>query len=69
MALSTPTRQRPIRYSVVSAIYNAEKYLDDYFESIIGQTLDFERHIELTMARRTNRPPSLNAGERGTQIT
>jgi len=37
------------KYSVVSAVYGVEKYLDQYFSSIINQTLDFEKHIELIM--------------------
>lgn len=37
------------RYSVVSAVYGVEKYLDEFFESLVRQTLDFERHIELIM--------------------
>ena len=37
------------RYSVVTTIYNAEKYLDEYFNSIVNQTLDFEKHIDLIL--------------------
>lgn len=36
-------------YSVVSAVYNVEDYLDDFFKSLVNQTLDFRRHIELIM--------------------
>ena len=36
-------------YSVISAVYNVEKYLDDYFKSILNQRLDFERNIHLIM--------------------
>lgn len=35
------------RYSVVSAVYNVEEYLDEYFKSLINQTLDFVSGIEL----------------------
>ena len=35
------------QYSVVSAVYNIEKYLDDYFRSIVDQTLIFKKHIHL----------------------
>ncbi len=35
------------RFSVVSAVYNVEKYLDDYFTSLTKQTLDFRAHVEL----------------------
>ncbi|MBN1607008.1 MAG: CDP-glycerol glycerophosphotransferase family protein [Polyangiaceae bacterium] len=37
------------RYSVVSAVYGAAPYLDAFFESLVNQTLDFCRHIELIM--------------------
>ncbi|HEB9420209.1 TPA: CDP-glycerol glycerophosphotransferase family protein [Campylobacter coli] len=33
------------QYVIVSAVYNVEKYLDDYFKSIINQRLDFKRNI------------------------
>ncbi|EAK5229609.1 glycosyltransferase [Campylobacter jejuni] len=32
-------------YAIVSAVYNVEKYLDDYFKSIINQRLDFKNNI------------------------
>jgi len=37
------------KFSVVSAVYGVEKYLDDFFASIINQTLTFEEHIQLIM--------------------
>lgn len=36
-------------YTVVSAVYNSEKYLDDYFESIVNQTLNFKKYIQLIL--------------------
>ncbi|EAI7225019.1 glycosyltransferase [Campylobacter coli] len=33
------------QYTIISAVYNVEKYLNDYFKSIINQRLDFERNI------------------------
>jgi ABC-type polysaccharide/polyol phosphate transport system ATPase subunit/glycosyltransferase involved in cell wall biosynthesis len=36
-------------YSVVTVVYNAEKYLDEYFKSLINQTLDFQKHIFLIL--------------------
>ncbi len=36
-------------YTVVSAVYNVEKYLEEYFRSMIIQSLDFENHINLIM--------------------
>ncbi len=47
---------RPVRrngfsaYTVVTAAYNAEKYLEDYFRTLTGQTLDFKKHIRLILA-------------------
>ncbi|SAK81497.1 glycosyl transferase family 2 [Caballeronia temeraria] len=37
------------RFSVVSAVYNVAPYLDEYFRSVIAQTLDFRSCIELVM--------------------
>lgn len=34
-------------YVIVSAVYNVEKYLDDYFKSIINQRLDFKKNIHI----------------------
>ncbi len=36
-------------YSIVSAVYNVEKYLDTYFESLIAQTIDFRKHLHIIM--------------------
>ncbi|EPS9869776.1 CDP-glycerol:glycerophosphate glycerophosphotransferase, partial [Campylobacter lari] len=33
------------QYTIISAVYNVEKYLDDYFNSIINQRLDFKKNI------------------------
>ena len=37
------------RYTVVSAVYNVAPYLDNFFESLVKQRLDFERNIQLVM--------------------
>lgn len=37
------------QYTVVSAIYNVAPYLDDYFSSLIKQTLFFKKHIHLIL--------------------
>lgn len=43
----------PIKYTgkhsftIVSACYNVEKYLDDYFSSIVGQSLNFKKQIQI----------------------
>lgn len=36
-------------YTVVSAVYNVEKYLDEYFDSIVTQSLNFNKHIQLIL--------------------
>lgn len=52
--LKQAVRKRlPIKYNgknhftIVSACYNVEKYLDEYFESIVAQSLDFKKHIQI----------------------
>ena len=50
--LTTSLKKKPMdqyEYSVVTAVYNVEKYLETYFKSIITQTLNFEDHIYLIM--------------------
>lgn len=43
----------PLKYSgktqftILSAAYNVEKYLDDFFESIVNQSLSFKKHIKI----------------------
>ena len=45
----------PIKYSganyftVVSAVYNVEDYIEDYFENLINQSLNFKKHIKLIL--------------------
>ncbi len=36
-------------YTVVSAVYNVGRYLDDFFASIVRQKLNFKKHIHLVM--------------------
>ncbi|WP_147311513.1 CDP-glycerol glycerophosphotransferase family protein, partial [Cupriavidus taiwanensis] len=46
----SPKRTRGnYRYCVVSAVYNVEKYLNHFFESLVGQRLDFVGNIRLVM--------------------
>ncbi|WP_312267640.1 glycosyltransferase, partial [Neisseria sp.] len=48
-------RHIPIKYNgsniftVVSAVYNVEKYLDQYFHSLTSQSLNFRKHIFLIL--------------------
>ena len=37
------------KYSIVSACYNVSQYIDDFIESIIYQSLDFEKNIQLIL--------------------
>lgn len=46
---AAPATAEPIRFSVISPVYNVEKYLDAFFESVTTQTLDFKSRIELIM--------------------
>lgn len=34
-------------YKIVTSVYNCEKYLDEYFSSIVNQSLDFKKFIEI----------------------
>lgn len=36
-------------FTVVSAVYNVEEYLDDYFESLVNQTLSFKSSIRVIL--------------------
>lgn len=36
-------------YTLVTAVYNVGRYLDDFFKSLVGQKLDFHKHIKLIM--------------------
>ena len=36
-------------YTVVSAVYNVEKYLDEYFESLVNQSLNFKKYIQIIL--------------------
>lgn len=50
---STPARERRkstgIRYSVISAVYGVEQYLEQYFNSMVKQTVNFTDSVELIM--------------------
>lgn len=37
------------KFTVVSAVYNVDKYLDKYFESLVNQRLDFKNNIQLVL--------------------
>ena len=48
LPLPSPTSTRN-RYSVVSAVYNVEAYLEEFFESMARQSLSLDHSIELIM--------------------
>lgn len=35
------------QFTIVTAIYNVSLYLDDFFESIVSQSYDFKKHIQI----------------------
>jgi len=37
------------KYTVVSAVYNVEKYLDQFFQALVDQRLDFAQNIRVIM--------------------
>lgn len=37
------------RYTVVTAVYNVDRYLDEYFASLVGQELDFVKHVDVVV--------------------
>ena len=37
------------QFTVVSAVYNVEKYLDEYFSSLTRQSLNFKKHIQIIL--------------------
>ncbi len=48
--MSTETAKGyPYQFSIVSAVYKVEEYLEEYIESLLGQTLDFEHNVQLIL--------------------
>ncbi|MBQ9773376.1 MAG: CDP-glycerol glycerophosphotransferase family protein [Clostridia bacterium] len=43
------TKTYPYKFSVVSAVYKVEEYLEEYIESLLAQTLDFEHNVQLIL--------------------
>jgi glycosyltransferase involved in cell wall biosynthesis/CDP-glycerol glycerophosphotransferase (TagB/SpsB family) len=48
-SLTPPPKKATFKYSIVSAVYNIARYLDNYFESITNQTIDFNESIEIIL--------------------
>lgn len=42
-------RRSSNNYSVVSAVYNVEDYLEDYFKSLVNQSLSFKKHMQIIL--------------------
>ncbi|MFG0532719.1 CDP-glycerol glycerophosphotransferase family protein [Pseudomonas sp. yb_2] len=47
VVVPTPKKSATRKYSIVTAAYNVEAYLDEFLSSVTEQTIDFEKHIEL----------------------
>ncbi|WP_201535637.1 CDP-glycerol glycerophosphotransferase family protein [Psychrobacter immobilis] len=56
----------PIKYkssndfTVISAVYNVEKYLEEYFSSLTNQSVSFRKHIKLILVDDGSTDKSLN---------
>ena len=37
------------QFSIITAVYNVELYLNDFFESLIHQTIEFQNSIEIIL--------------------
>jgi glycosyltransferase involved in cell wall biosynthesis/predicted Zn-dependent protease len=48
-AFKPKTHNGHYEYTVVSAVYNVGRYLEDYFDSLVKQRLDFKKHIHLVL--------------------
>ena len=48
------------KYAIISAVYNVEKYLDDYFKSFIHQRLDFKNNVLLILVDDGSKDKSAN---------
>ncbi len=48
MNSAEPT-QFPFQFTVLSAVYRAEDYLEEFIESVLTQSLGFEEHIQLIL--------------------
>ena len=38
-----------LKFSIIIAVYNVEKYIKETIESVINQTMDFEKNIEIIL--------------------
>lgn len=42
-------RDYPFLFSIIMAVYNVDQYLEEAIESVIQQTLNFEKHVEIIL--------------------
>lgn len=47
-------------YCIITAVYNAQDYLEHYFKSITGQSLDFEKYIQIILIDDASTDNSVN---------
>ncbi len=45
----TKTNETPFLFSIVSAVYRAQEYLEDFIGSLLSQTLDFRQNVQLIL--------------------
>ena len=48
-ALRVTSEPGHYQYAVITAVFNVEKYLGDFFQSLVKQRLDFKRHIHVVL--------------------
>jgi len=47
--LKPKNRNGHYQYTIVSAVYNVDRYLDEYIDSVTKQRLDFKKHLNLIL--------------------
>ena len=58
------TEDKTFLFSIVVAVYNAEDYLEETIESLIGQTISFEENIQVILVDDGSTDGSLKICER-----
>lgn len=51
---------QPLKFSIISAVYNSEKYIHQAIESVINQTIDFKENVELILVDDKSTDNTLN---------
>lgn len=47
--MANHNKENKFTFSIVMSIYNMENYLKESVDSIISQSLDFEKHVQLIL--------------------